>query len=643
MPSINFIGLLKERFEKEILSGCEGEGIKYEVDDSKEPVFRCTVTVPARLMGLNECWRRTGAECLGKKAAQQSAAEMVWNELSSLSQTDTEQGSDTEGGLTSSRSSDEGPTSCIKGTVDMASSLSLPGAGACIANVCRILLTGGPCGAKSTGIAMLKHILPGRVGGVVQTVDDFHDMSTNDENMAMSPRRRQAIQMERENIALAEAKEESRKANKQVILLIDRGILERGLEDAPPHAPSDVLERYDAVIHMMSPAVDKPEFYQRISKHGKPSLENAYEQDLQVRRCYQRHALFNVLWNGPDKGQAIPVWLGWKMKELLRIVSRACSTVSSTDCAMHQPFDVVDEWLRSQQLLEAFGSEKYAGVQETHGHLKQLLLKHLNGNEEWVTHFFDHVRYVRPLDAKGFTESLPEKLRDYVGFRMPGIIARDACACCADKEQASGKPTKVAAELLQAYRDAFRGQPPQVESYVDIGSGTCTTAAAVAKQLCLSKPKVTCLDVVESCGPCAGDVTFKLFDGKSLDFPSASVDLISVVHVLHHVEPGGNSMFALLQEAKRVLKPGGVMIIKEHDSPDKQYDLYLEAMHSLKQLVFYSTDPEKMPLGSYQSVAEWKMTFRRIGLPVVHVQHTDDIYRSVIMILENIADGESSC
>jgi len=485
MPSINFIGLLKERFEKEILSGCEGEGIKYEVDDSKEPVFRCTVTVPARLMGLNECWRRTGAECLGKKAAQQSAAEMVWNELSSLSQTDTEQGSDTEGGLTSSRSSDEGPTSCIKGTVDMASSLSLPGAGACIANVCRILLTGGPCGAKSTGIAMLKHILPGRVGGVVRTVDDFHDMSTNDENMAMSPRRRQAIQMERENIALAEAKEESRKANKQVILLIDRGILERGLEDAPPHAPSDVLERYDAVIHMMSPAVDKPEFYQRISKHGKPSLENAYEQDLQVRRCYQRHALFNVLWNGPDKGQAIPVWLGWKMKELLRIVSRACSTVSSTDCAMHQPFDVVDEWLRSQQLLEAFGSEKYAGVQETHGHLKQLLLKHLNGNEEWVTHFFDHVRYVRPLDAKGFTESLPEKLRDYVGFRMPGIIARDACACCADKEQASGKPTKVAAELLQAYRDAFRGQPPQVESYVDIGSGTCTTAAAVAKVMSL--------------------------------------------------------------------------------------------------------------------------------------------------------------
>lgn len=174
------------------------------------------VTVPAGLMGLNECLQRTGAECLGKKAAQQSAAEMVWNELSSLSQTDTEEGSDTTDDPSSSRSSDEGST-CIKGTLDTASRHSLSGAGTCIANVRRILLTGGPCGAKSTGIAMLKHILPSRIGGVVQTVDDFHDMSINDEHMAMSPRRRQTIQMERENIALAEAKEESRKANKQVV------------------------------------------------------------------------------------------------------------------------------------------------------------------------------------------------------------------------------------------------------------------------------------------------------------------------------------------------------------------------------------------------------------------------------------------
>jgi SAM-dependent methyltransferase len=245
------------------------------------------------------------------------------------------------------------------------------------------------------------------------------------------------------------------------------------------------------------------------------------------------------------------------------------------------------------------------------------------------------------LDNKGFTESLPEVLRNYVRSHMPGILAGElSCACCADKEQASGKPEKVARELLCVYDKAFRGQPPRVDNYVDIGSGTCTTACAISKQLGLSKDQVSCLDIVESCGQRADDVTFMIFDGQTLPLPTASTDLISIVHVLHHVEPGGSSMFHLLQEIKRILRPGGVVIVKEHDSPNKDYDLYLEAMHSLKQLVFYTSDPETMPLGSYQSREEWQVTFRRIGLPVVYWERTNDIYNSVIMILENIADGD---
>lgn len=118
------------------------------------------------------------------------------------------------------------------------------------------------------------------------------------------------------------------------------------------------------------------------------------------------------------------------------------------------------------------------------------------------------------------------------------------------------------------------------------------------------------------------------------------MDLITVVHVLHHVEPGGSSLVDLLQEVHRVLRPGGMVVVKEHDSPSRSYDLYLEAMHSLKQLVFYSEKPEKMPLGSYQSLASWQNTFQRNGLLTVHTEKIEpDLYRSVALVLEKISDS----
>jgi len=371
-------------------------------------------------------------------------------------------------------------------------------------------------------------------------------------------------------------------------------------------------------------------------------------EDIRIRRCYQQHKNFAILWNGPDKGEAIPVFLGWKMRELLQLVqakvivpwSDAQESEGANDLRASLS-DLVDRWLRSKQLREAFGCERHPGVPAVREPLQKLLSKHLTGDKDRVTDFFDYVRYVCPLDEMN-EDNMPKFLRHYIEGRMPNAVASlgASCACCAEKERSVGKPDKVADEILRAYSDAFEGgEPPEVAVYMDVGCGTCTTASAIARKLCLSKDHVICLDIEESCGERADDVTFRIFNGEKLPQDSASVDLVTFIHVLHHVEPGGSSMFHLLQEVGRVLKPGGVVVVKEHDSPNRDYDLYLEAMHSLKQLVFYTNEPERMPLGSYQSVADWKVTFRRVCLPVVHTMHTQDIYNSVLFVLEKIADG----
>merc|ERR1719159_1927163 len=230
------------------------------------------------------------------------------------------------------------------------------------------------------------------------------------------------------------------------VLLIDCGLAERALEtDAPVHAPQEVLQRYDLVVHLMSPAVDKPMFYERIAKAGKPPLDAAVEEDIRIRRSYQRHENFRVLWNGPDKGMAIPVFLSWKLRSLLNVVLKNCSTRLNFFKANEQSSvdKAVDEWLRSRQLRESFGYEQNPGNPEVRVPLTKLLLKHLKAEED-VKQLFDHVRFVCPLE--GIQGNMPDVLRGYVERGMPGAIggaAGGSCASCAEKEKAEGKPERV--------------------------------------------------------------------------------------------------------------------------------------------------------------------------------------------------------
>ena len=58
-------------------------------------------------------------------------------------------------------------------------------------------------------------------------------------------------------------------------------------------------------------------------------------------------------------------------------------------------------------------------------------------------------------------------------------------------------------------------------------------------------------------------VHYKVYDGHTLPFAAASFDSAFLICVLHHVVPAERN--ALLQDVRRVLKPGGVLFIFEHN------------------------------------------------------------------------------
>jgi len=69
--------------------------------------------------------------------------------------------------------------------------------------------------------------------------------------------------------------------------------------------------------------------------------------------------------------------------------------------------------------------------------------------------------------------------------------------------------------------------------------------------------------VVDRAGEICPDGHFKLYDGKAIPFPDARFDVVFTCCVMHHVPPAQWS--ALVAEMSRVLKPGGLLFIFEHN------------------------------------------------------------------------------
>ncbi len=90
---------------------------------------------------------------------------------------------------------------------------------------------------------------------------------------------------------------------------------------------------------------------------------------------------------------------------------------------------------------------------------------------------------------------------------------------------------------------------------LDIGSSDGLLARAVADRIGVAHP----LGVDVKLQPNAA-IEVRAYDGSVLPFESASFDLVTVCDVLHHAA----NPRVVVQEAMRVLKPQGSLVIKDH-------------------------------------------------------------------------------
>src|SRR5467141_4863819 len=150
---------------------------------------------------------------------------------------------------------------------------------------------------------------------------------------------------------------------------------------------------------------------------------------------------------------------------------------------------------------------------------------------------------------------------------------------------------RVLAEMLAA-------QIPQRASVLDIGCGDGTIGSLIAQL----RPDISIQGVEFLVRP-GCKIACRAFDGSSLPFPDASLDVCLFVDVLHHTQDPA----VLLREAVRVSR--SFVLLKDHLAENILDDATLRVMD------WVGNRPHGVVLTyNYQSRREWEEFFARCGL-----------------------------
>ena len=125
------------------------------------------------------------------------------------------------------------------------------------------------------------------------------------------------------------------------------------------------------------------------------------------------------------------------------------------------------------------------------------------------------------------------------------------------------------------------GMNLQKIKYIDIGCGSGNKTNKFAQELRLDYANVYGADI-STWGPYnqkeyLHKFNFVQISNDKIDLDANSVDFVSCILMLHHVK----NLESLLTDIKRILKPGGILLVIEHNNYDDNDNLILDILHML--------------------------------------------------------------
>lgn len=178
--------------------------------------------------------------------------------------------------------------------------------------VWEFVITGGPCGGKTTAINRIKEELNNKGFKVIIVPESATELISS----GINPFELEQGKFEAFVISRAVNKEETTREavkyfNKDTVIIYDRGIM-----DCKAYMPCDmfekelkkynldenlVLERYDAVFHLVTTAIGAEEFYTLSNNEARTeTLEEASVLDEKTKEAWINHKNLKVIDNSTD-------------------------------------------------------------------------------------------------------------------------------------------------------------------------------------------------------------------------------------------------------------------------------------------------------------------------------------------------------
>jgi len=172
----------------------------------------------------------------------------------------------------------------------------------------------------------------------------------------------------------------------------------------------------------------------------------------------------------------------------------------------------------------------------------------------------------------------------------------------------------------------------QLYRYVDLGCGKGDKTVQIKRQLDLDESQVIGYEVFNTSYSTVthahlANITFRKFDGRTLtDEVDQSVSLVTCIMSLHHAALPEK----LVREVRRIMIPGGIVVIKEHDCPDGQgytqwWSSYFDLYHRTFAAIVVPDKPFEL-LAQYRSRSQWRQLFESAGFQLAYsIEEYEDV------------------
>lgn len=148
---------------------------------------------------------------------------------------------------------------------------------------------------------------------------------------------------------------------------------------------------------------------------------------------------------------------------------------------------------------------------------------------------------------------------------------------------------------------------PATANYLDVGCSEGSITSTLGHYFNLSNQNIHGCDVTQV-HESSESWNFKLITDETLPYDSNSMEFISVFMALHHIRDPANS----LKEIHRILKPGGMLLVREHDAGEPEMGLVLDLLHGFYSMVWpvYSVEPGQIPEPELESFKDHYSHYR---------------------------------